>query len=231
MKKTISRFRLVKVIELGFFFVLEVVFLIILISNKTMRSSIFVDRSLFILCAIMYLSILATLGFLIYDLIVLRKLKVENHNLENLAFLDRKTGIPNRTSVNLLFDNYKTVESMKGLACVLSEISNIREINDECGKFIGDKVIADFSRLYEKSAEGFGFVGRNGGNEFITVIEKCDENRVKKFTDTLDKNIASYNETNGKCNVNIHSEYVLFDSEEVGSFSELVAKAYKKLGR
>lgn len=231
MKKKIHDYKVVKVAELCFFFVLEVIFLCILISNKTMRSSIFVDRSLFILCMIMYFSILCTIGIFIYDFIKLRELKIEDHNLESLAFLDRKTGIPNRTSVNLLFDNYKTPESMKGIGCVVTEIANIREINCICGKQIGDKVISDFSKLYEKSAEGYGFVGRNGGNEFITVLEGCDADRVTSFLEKLAANIGNYNKENDRYTLTIHSEYVLFDAEEVTSFSELVAQAYKKLGR
>lgn len=231
MKKNIHNYKVLKVIELGIFFVMEVLFLIILISNRTMRSSIFVDRSLFILCAIMYFTILLSLGFLIVDFIKLRELKIENHNLENLAYLDKQTGIPNRTSVNMLFESYSDADSMKGIGCVVSEIANIRDINSVLGKTVGDRVIHDFSKLYEKSADGMGFVGRNGGNEFITVLEKCNETRMKEFLDKLSGEIAKYNEENENINLSVRSEYVLFDSEEVGSFSELVAKAYKKLGR
>ncbi len=231
MKKSIFDFKVAKIIELSSFLALEIAFLAVLISNKTLRTSIFVDKSLFILCSLMYFTVLVTLTFLIFDFFKLRQFKVQNHDLENLAYLDRKTGIPNRTSVNLLFDTYKTKESMKGIGCVLSEISNIKEINEVCGKEAGDKVIKDFSIMYKKSAEGYGFVGRNGGNEFITVIEKCDEEKLKAFSDRLTAAIDAYNEKSEKGSLIVHSECVLFDAEEVNSFSELVARAYKKLGR
>lgn len=231
MKEKIHKYKVVKVIELIVFLILEIIFLIVLISNKTMRSSIFTDLSLYILCMIAYLSILLTFGMLIYDFVKLKELKAADHQLENLAFIDNKTGMPNRTSVNIMSDTYKTPESMKGLACVLSEISNLKEINEEFGKTTGDKAIADFSKIYETSAEGFGFVARNGGNEFLTVIEKCDSDRLKAFSERMQMKINSYNESNEKFELKIHSESALFDSEEVKSFSELIAKAYKKLGR
>lgn len=231
MKKDIHNFKVVKVIELALYLVLEILFLIILISNKTLRSSVFVDRSLFILCMIMYFTTLLGLGFLIYDFIRLRLFKKESHELENLAFLDSKTGIPNRNSVNIFSENYKTEEDLKGLACVLTEIANIRDINEKNGKAVGDRVITDFSKIYETSAEGIGFVARNGGNEFITVIEKCTVEKLDKFKEKLSANIENYNKTNGKCTLEIHSECVSFDSEEVSSFSDLVANAYRKLGR
>lgn len=231
MKENIYRYKVVKIIEMSIFVVLEAAFLIILTSNDIMRKSIFVDKSLFIICIVMYVTIIIALGFLIYDFVKLRELKIENRNLENLAFLDEKTGIPNRTSVNLLFNTYKTPDSMKGIGCLVSQISNIREINNEFGKEQGDKAIQDFSKLFEKSAEGYGFVGRNGGNEFISVIEKCDGDRMATFYDRLTDNIDAFNASSETYKLRVRSEYVLFDTEEVSSFSELIAKAYAKLGK
>lgn len=231
MKDNIYRFKVVKIVEMSVFIALEIAFLIILTTNDVMRKSVFVDKSLFIVCIVMYITVLVALGFLVYDFITLRELKVKNHELENLAYLDDKTGIPNRTSVNLLFDTYKTPEAMKGIGCLVSQISNIKDINAEFGKDTGDKAIQDFSRLYEKSAEGYGFVGRNGGNEFIAVIENCNADKMATFYDKLTDNIDEYNKGNGAVNLKVRSEYVLFDSEEVTSFSDLIAKAYQKLGK
>lgn len=231
MKENIYRYKVVKIVEMSVFLALEVAFLIILTSNEVMRRSIFVDKSLFIVCIVMYITVLVALGFLIYDFVKLRELKIENHQLENLAYLDDKTGIPNRTSVNLFFDTYKTTESMKGIGCLVAQISNIRDINEQYGKEKGDKAIQAFSRLYEKSAEGFGFVGRNGGNEFVTVLEKCDAEKMATYYDRLTDSIDEYNKSVSECKLEVRAEYVLFDSEEVSNFSELIAKAYKKLGK
>lgn len=231
MKENIYRFKVVKIIEMSVFVIMEAAFLIILTANDVMRKSIFVDKSLFIVCVVMYITVLAAIGFLIYDLFKLRELKIENHNLENLAYIDDKTGMPNRTSVNLLFNTYKTAESMKGIGCLVSEISNIREINATFGKAAGDKAIQSFSKIFEKSASGYGFVGRNGGNEFVSVIEKCDADKMATFYDKLTDEIDKFNKSSNDIKLNVRSEYVLFDSEEVSNFSDLIAKAYEKLGK
>ena len=98
MKKNVQRFKTLKVIELCVFVILEIIFLIYILTNKTMKSSIFVDKSLFTLCSVMYATIIISLSFLVYDFIKLREFKIQSHELENLAYLDSKTGIPNRTS-------------------------------------------------------------------------------------------------------------------------------------
>ncbi len=74
MKEQLKGYKKLKAVELIVFLILEIVFLCVLISNKTMRSSIFMDKSLFTLCTIAYVSIIFTLVTLIYDFIKLRNL-------------------------------------------------------------------------------------------------------------------------------------------------------------
>ena len=73
-------------------------------------------------------------------------------------------------------------------------------------------------------------MGRNGGNEFITVIEKCTDEKLISYLKLLNSGIDAYNESS-QAAITVRSESVLFDKEEVSNFSELIAKAYKKLGR
>ena len=230
MKKNVQRFKTLKVVELCVFVILEVVFLICILTNKTMKSSIFVDKSLFTLCSVMYATIIISLSFLVYDFIKLREFKIQSHELENLAYLDSKTGIPNRTSCSLFFENHGSIDSLNGICCMVSEISNIKSINEAEGKDFGDKVIRDYSAILEAAAKDYGFVGRNGGNEFITVIEKCSDEKLDAFKKSLTAAIEEYN-AKEPVDLIIRSEAVLFDKEEVSNFSELIAKAYKKLGR
>lgn len=229
MKKKIKNYRFIKAVELGIFVMMEIAFLVVLISNKTLRSGIFIDKSLFTLCTMMYAASLFILLVLLYDFIRLGNLRSESHELEKLAFLDGKTGIPNRTSCTMLFNTFTTPASMEGIGCTVIEISNIREINAQFGKTMGDMVIRDFSGILEKLSESYGFVGRNGGNEFIAVINSCSDERMHVFYDELDKALAEYNAKHNDCRLSIHSEYVLYNIEKVDTFSELVSRAYDKL--
>ena len=157
MKKNVQNYKALKIIELSVFVILEIIFLIVVLTNKTMKTSIFVDKSLFTLCSIMYGTIIISLAFLVYDFFKLRELKIQSHELENLAYLDSKTGIPNRTSCSMFFENHGSVDSLNGVCCMVSEISNIKSINEAHGKDFGDKVIRDFSAILESSAHDYGF--------------------------------------------------------------------------
>ncbi len=228
MKKNLHSYKVLKVVELSVFAVIEAMFIAILFANKTISSSIFVDRSLFRLCVIMYLTILLCLGFLIYDFFKIRELKISAHELEKMAYFDRKTGIPNRDSVSRVFDNYKGKEAMQGVGCLITKISNIKDINSRLGKEQGDRVIRDFSRLYESTGKAYGFVGRNGGNEFITIIENCNRARINTYLDLLQRSLDQYNKGNEDQPILIRTEYSLFDETRVDNFSDLIADVYAK---
>ena len=230
MKKNVYRYKTLKVIELSVLVILEILFIVIILTNKTMKTSIFVDKSLFTICSVMYATIIISVAFLVYDFFKLRELKIQAHELENLAYIDSKTGIPNRTSCSMFFENHGSADSLNGICCMVSEISNIKSINESEGKDFGDTVIRDFSSILESSAKDYGFVGRNGGNEFITVIEKCTDEKLSNYLKELTRAIDDYNK-NKSVKITVRSESVLFDKEEVSNFSELIAKAYKKLGR
>lgn len=229
MKDIVNKYKVFKIAEIISFILLEILFIGIITSNQTMKTSIFVDRSLFILGAVTYFTIILSLIIILIDIIFVRNLKIETRELEQIAYVDLKTGMPNRTSCNLIFDKYQTKESMKGIGCIVTQISNLPTINKEMGKKAGDKALIDFSVLFEKSSEGFGFYGRNGGNEFITVIEKCDMDKIRSYVSTLSDSIDDYNSNKISGKLTIRSEYSLFDYEDVESFSELLSKAYTKL--
>lgn len=229
MKKYIHGYKCLKVFELSFLLILELIFLFILVSNKALRSSIFVDKSLFILCSILYFTVIVSFAFLLIDFVKLKELKRLDHELENIAYIDSKSGIPNRTSCDIFFETYTTAASMRGIGLVITEISNLKEINAQNGKDFGNHSIVEFSQILEKSSEGYGFIGRNGGNEFITVISNCNDDRVKAYFEELKKNISRYNDTVEKGQLVLHSEYVLYDNEQTENFSDLISRAYTKL--
>lgn len=82
MKKAIKKYKVVKIFELVVFLLLEITFLLIIIFDKSMSSSIFFDKSLYTVFAVMYLTLLMAFLCILWDFIMLRQLKLKNHDLE-----------------------------------------------------------------------------------------------------------------------------------------------------
>lgn len=230
MKGSIKKYKMVKAIELAAFFVLELILLIIVISNRTMRTSIFVDKSLFILCAVIYFTVIFALFTLLIDFNYIRSLKIKEHELENCTYIDNKTGIPNRTSCEQMFAKFSTPESLKGVGCMVFELSNLVTINKEYGKEAGDRALKEYSTILENASREYGFVGRNSGNQFVAVVENCDMHKMQKYEEAVVLAFQRYNAgvTDG-IKLNNHYEYLINDFVNASSLSDLLSKTCEKL--
>ena len=231
MKKNIHAMKVIKIVQMASLVVLGTVFFIILLSNHVMRSSIYSDKTVFTLCAMMWGTTVLNFLFILYDFFKLRQLKIQNHELENLVYLDEKTGIPNRSGMDILFDHFMIQKDLNKAGCVVTQISNIRLINAAYGKEFGDRSIREFSRIFLNLSESYGFGGRNGGNEFVTVVENCTEEKMQAFLAELNRRIDEYNSTlddEGK-RIVLTSEYVINKDSEYRDLSKMLSDAYSLL--
>ncbi len=225
----IKSYRQKKIIQFVFFLILEIIFFLILITNESLRSNVFTHSGIFSLCLVCWILFILILLSLFHDIYVLRNFTATNHELHQLAYLDNKTGIPNRNSLDLIFKSYSTQESLKDVGCCLFSIDNINTINEATGREAGDKVIQNFCTMLEEIGDKYGFVGRNGGNEFIMVINNCTNELMERFYDTLDKRILLYNEKNTETPIQIKRAYTLNSEEQHTNFSRLLTATYNKL--
>lgn len=228
-KKNISSFRNVKIVQLIFLLVIEALFLTILFGNPSHSRYLFEETPLFILCAGTWILMLFSLICILIDLFMLRSFAKESHALNRIAYLDTLTGIPNRHGLDIIFQTYDTPESMENVGCYMASISSLKELNEEHGRSIGDTLIRDFCTILEKVGDRFGIVGRNGGNEFLAVINDCTPAILKEFTDNLEQELTSYNEEHPLTPIRLKSTYVLNASEHISAFPQLLIVTYNRL--
>lgn len=228
-QKFFKSYRTVKAIQLFILGAIELVFLIILFSNKNLSDQIYNSKPLFCLCAVTWILMLFSLFGLLYDFYRLRSLTAKNHLFNQFAYLDRLTGIPNRYSLDIIFQAYTTPESLAGTACALFSIDNLKTINNTLGHEAGDKLIKDFCTIFEEVGDCFGFIGRNGGNEFVAVIENSSHDSMKQFMTRLENSIRIYNMEHTETPITLRSAYTLYDETEVQVFAQLLAATYNKL--
>ena len=173
--------------------------------------------------------VLAGIIFLVFDFNFLRSIDKESHDLAKLAYLDNLTGIPNRYSCDLVLDQYDTPESVKNISCVLMEISNIHDVNEKYGRKGGDRVMRDFSRILEGIGDEYGFIGRNGGNEFICVINDSTRERLHEFLNKTEDAIKEYNVEHEDAPIVIRSASVHNPDAQMDNLNSIIAKVYGDL--
>ncbi|MEZ3426861.1 MAG: diguanylate cyclase [Lachnospiraceae bacterium] len=228
-QKFVKNFRTAKIIQLCLLAVIEIIFSVTLIMDSRLRRMIYADRTLFILCAIIW--VLMIFGFicLLNDFFKLRALAVGSHALTQTAYLDSLTSIPNRHSLDAVFRTYTSKKSMQHIGCAMFTISNLKRVNETEGYQAGDRLIQDFCSIFEALGDSAGFVGRNGGNEFVAVLSDCSRKSIEGFISELESKISLYNTEHEKMPIKIRSAYTLAEEEQVQAFTQLLTATYNKL--
>ena len=165
----------------------------------------------------------------IIDFYILKKTTNIGYRLNRLAYLDRLTGLPNRFSCDLLFESFNGSERLPGVGFIVMKINNLPSVNKSSGHDNGNNLISEFCYILEDVGEKYGYVGRNGGNEFIILIEDCSETDCDMFLSDLTKRIRGYNEMAVGTPLEIAYAGVLNSKEKKPVMSELISFAYKKL--
>ena len=117
--------------------------------------------------------------------------KAERELLEKLAYRDILTGIYNRAKCQEIMD--KEDEDSKQVAIVSFDINNLKCVNDNLGHQIGDEMITRVAAMIKLVFKEIGYVGRMGGDEFIAIIEECDENEIIRAIDKFNNSLKVYN--------------------------------------
>jgi diguanylate cyclase (GGDEF)-like protein len=58
-------------------------------------------------------------------------------------------------------------------AVILGDLDHFKKINDTYGHLVGDQVLREVARRLLLSVRSYDFVGRFGGEEFVTVLNNC----------------------------------------------------------
>lgn len=124
------------------------------------------------------------------------QLLFQNRFFEEKATRDPMTSLPNRWSCDLRIEKYRDVSHLSGLACFMVDLNNLKKVNDSLGHAVGDRLIVAFARILADCAAPCGFVGRNGGDEFLGFFEGCDSECLQGFRDALQEGVDRYNRAN-----------------------------------
>lgn len=103
---------------------------------------------------------------------VIKKVKVSNQQLHELAYTDFLTKIQNRRSFFMKTNeilNEAKIKQQSVCICMI-DIDDFKKINDEYGHDIGDKVLISFSSVVSDELNEHEIFGRLGGEEFALVF-------------------------------------------------------------
>ena len=105
--------------------------------------------------------------------------------IERTLYIDKKTRLPNRLSC----DEYIKTMNQRGMVelctCVNLRIMNLKEINVRQGREAGDKILRDLGRILDGLSKEYGFIGYNGGNSILCILDNCSYDKAVFMLEVL----------------------------------------------
>jgi len=108
--------------------------------------------------------------------------------LEKRAGLDPLTGLANRSSY-LGARNRLDAPEYLPLSVIICDINGLKTVNDTLGHKHGDKMIQMIAKVLETRCPKEGFVARIGGDEFIFLLPRTDEQAAGLFIEQIRKDL------------------------------------------
>lgn len=107
------------------------------------------------------------------------------------ALLDPLCGLQNRRGFERAVIELFTAESTQGMAVLLADVNHFKQLNDEYGHLIGDKVLRIIASTLRSKMRGGDLVARFGGDEFSVVLPKATLYRAQALAERIRKAVAS----------------------------------------
>lgn len=119
--------------------------------------------------------------------------------VKNLAYMDGLTGVGNRTAYLEKLEKLKQQDEEISLGIVFLDINNLKQVNDQQGHELGDRLICTAANIIQNTYGRQGEVFRIGGDEFCVLLE--GENLENRYQNTTDEFYHAIDEINKEGNL------------------------------
>ena len=173
--------------------------------------------------------IIGLVCLLAYELIKAVKYAAQNKALKKKVYLDEATGLPNKNRCEEILDGEMPECTDGSVALCVFDLNNLRIINNRLGHDQGDAYIRSFAVQLRKALPEEYFAGRDGGDEFIAVLECVDHEKVREILGTIRSEIAGYSQEHPEMPISYAVGYALAEDFEGCTMRELFRYADKNM--
>ncbi len=223
-----KKFNTFKIVQLILLIILTAVSLYMLMQPEV-KQYIFDSTPATILFIIVWAALLVTFIFLLIDFSLISSMKMDYHNLYDVAYSDPLSGIPNRFSCDTIIEKYYDKKLPDDIACVMIDLSNLPEINTLYDHRTGNKVLKDFSGILSTAAVSLCFVGRNGGNKFLAIFENCTDEKLNTFLDRVTDRVDQYNQASDSISMEYRIGKAMNRDEHLEQITKLISLANSRI--
>lgn len=121
------------------------------------------------------------------------RIQQRTEQLEKLASTDALTGLENRRSIMGFAEEERgrNIRYQHGLSVLMIDIDYFKQINDEHGHQMGDKILVEFAKTIEDSLRDSDHAARYGGEEFLIILPETKQENATDLAERIRNNIET----------------------------------------
>jgi diguanylate cyclase (GGDEF)-like protein len=133
----------------------------------------------------------------LYAYILMGRIEGQRRQLDYRSRFDMLTGLLNRHGLLAAADRILDPSNPGVPATVLfADLNQFKSVNDRYGHGVGDRVLAEFARIFSESAE-MGVCGRWGGDEFVALLPQRDDAAIRQIFGRIEARTEAWSRSNG----------------------------------
>jgi diguanylate cyclase (GGDEF)-like protein len=126
-------------------------------------------------------------GVAVFSEVLRRKLRT----VEAMALTDVLTQLPNRRHAGIFLSAaFGSASRGEAASVVLMDLDHFKRVNDTYGHRTGDEVLRRFGAALARATRRMDLSARWGGEEFLAVLQKCDAEGARIFTERVQGEFA-----------------------------------------
>lgn len=132
-----------------------------------------------------------------------RELSERQGFLENAAYQDELTKLPNRRALERELGEIAATRRERPLSILLVDVDHFKSINDTMGHQAGDAVLQHLGQFLTKAMRRSDFVGRYGGEEFVVLVPNASLSELEMIAERIRRTVQNGLIRVGETEVNI----------------------------
>lgn len=224
-----KKFDVFKTIQLILFIILAVTGLFIIFSDNELYQMIANNPHIRTLCILLWVALVMAFLFIFMDFSLFSTFKKDYRELDFAVSSDPVAGIANRYSCDTLIEKYLDKPLPDEIGCIMFDLTNIGEINQQWGHIKGNELIYEFSNILQSSSANLCFVGRNGGNKFLALFENGTTQRMNTFLTRVDKKVKRHNADPDEIPIRYEYGLAYGEGDKVKTITDLIALSNSRI--
>ncbi len=145
------------------------------------------------------------------------------------SFTDNLTGGYNAKAYHEeLNDLFGTESEKKVLWCVISDMNNLKLINDFLGHMEGDNAIRNSYYSLNENFKAYGKTFRVGGDEFVSLLSNCTKEDIERTVAIVEDQINKIN-SSGEYRFSLAIGFDKFEGNSLEDYNEFFKVVDKKM--